>query len=134
MSWFMTLEETLEQRIQQAVAEYLDAGVARANQAVQDAFARASKPRRGGIRAGRSIGKRRSSDELAQLGEKLVAAVAGTPGQGMTTLSTMLGVSAADLQAVVQRERREGRLRVVGKRRFARYFPTTGGGQDGAGC
>lgn len=69
--------------------------------------------------------KSRSSAEIATLGEKFVAEVRAHPGESMTTLSAHVGVSSGALVAVVSRLKREEKVRVIGSRGSARYFPAT---------
>lgn len=67
--------------------------------------------------------KPRSSAEMAALGEKFIVQVRAHPGEGMTTLSTRVGVSSRELEAVMPRLKREDKVRVIGSRGSARYFP-----------
>ena len=67
----------------------------------------------------------RSSAEMAALGEKFIAEVRAHPGEGMTMLSSRVGVSSRELEAVMPRLKREDKVRVIGSRGSARYFPAT---------
>ena len=62
---------------------------------------------------------------MAALGEKFIAEVRVHPGEGMTMLSSRVGVSSRELEAVMPRLKREDKVRVIGSRGSARYFPAT---------
>ncbi len=72
--------------------------------------------------------KPRSPSEIAALGETFIAQVRAHPGEGMTTLASRVGVSSRELGAVVARLKREDKIRVIGSRNSARYFPAIEGG------
>jgi transposase-like protein len=57
------------------------------------------------------------------LGERFYAVLCRQPGETMTTLAPQVGVASQVLQVAVARLRRAGRVRVVGQRQLARYFP-----------
>ena len=57
------------------------------------------------------------------LGERFYAVLCRQPGETMTTLAPQVGVASRVLQVAVARLRRAGRVRVVGQRQLARYFP-----------
>ena len=133
----MTNEQKLEQQIELAVSEYLRASQEGASLAVQRAFlkigAPAAQSQTGRVRSQPTVGRnRRSAADLAALREKLIAAVHMHPGETMQVLASHVGVRPQELQGTVVRLKREGSLRMVGKRQFARYFPATETAQERA--
>jgi len=69
--------------------------------------------------------RRRAPGEIAALGERLLAAVAATPGETMATLASRIGSTARELSRPAGRLKRAGRLRTVGQRGHTTYFPAT---------
>jgi hypothetical protein len=67
--------------------------------------------------------RRRASEEIASLSERLYAAICAHPGAAMATLASELGVPARELNRPVTQLRRAGRVRSVGQRQSTRYFP-----------
>jgi predicted transcriptional regulator len=65
----------------------------------------------------------RSPEELARLEEQLYAAVCETPGETMIVLAARLGMPSRRLEVPIKRLKRAGRVRSVGQRNGARYFP-----------
>lgn len=133
----MTSEQKLEDQIESAIGEYLRASQEAASLAVQRAFLKVGTPATSS-RSGRVSSQptknrnRRSAADLSVLRENLIAAVHMYPGETMQVLATHVGVRALELQSTVVRLKREGSLRMVGKRRFARYFPATETAQEKA--
>lgn len=70
--------------------------------------------------------KRRSSAEIAELGERFYTLVCQQPGEPMTTLAPLLGVSARELAQPIAGLKRAGRIRSVGQRSETKYFPCIG--------
>jgi hypothetical protein len=66
---------------------------------------------------------RRTPEELVSLGERFYAVLCQRPGETMTVLAPQIGVAPRVLQVAVARLRREGRVRVVGKKHQTRYYP-----------
>ena len=125
-----TIEQRLQQQIENAFCEYMLAGRAAAMTALERAMATASsaaaersKPAATRARAALTTGKRRTASELAALSEQLYEVVATHPGEGMIALSARMGVSGPQLQRAVARLRGAERLRTVGVRQQTRYFP-----------
>ena len=130
-----------EVQVDVLVREAMSLGQSMALQMVKDAFetGRASLgapaspvvPSRSGKKkvslSGKPMLRRRSrsSAEMAALGEKFIAEVRAHPGEGMTTLSSRVGVSPRELEAVLARLKREDKVRMIGSRGSARYFPAT---------
>ena len=124
-----TSMEVLEKRIEQLVREHITMVRAGAEAAVARAFAestgRTPKPAipKGKPPARRAPYQRRTREEVADLAERLCAAVHATPGETMTQLAAQVGATPSELSVPVDRLRQEGRLRSVGQRQHTRYFP-----------
>jgi len=67
--------------------------------------------------------KRRSSAEIAELGERFYTLVCQQPGEPMTTLAPLLGVTARELAQPIAGLKRAARIRSVGQRSETTYFP-----------
>lgn len=66
------------------------------------------------------------SDEISELEERLLALVRARPGKSTTVFSEEIGQSVPSLQRPMSKLRAEGRVRCVGERNMARYFPAVG--------
>lgn len=132
MSWGMkakTSTETFEQRLEQLVREHIAAIRAQAEAALARGFAElpvrapapaASLPK---LSPHRPASRRRTSEQVAELAQRLCAAVHAAPGQTMLHLAPQVGATPAELSVAVAHLRRQGRLRTVGQRQYTRYFP-----------
>jgi len=123
--------QILERQIEELVRSYLEGCRQAAATAVERAFAAAkSGPRRPAERQVGTTPRRRrpqrSPEELARLEEEVYAALCETPGVTMGVLAARFGVETRSLEAPIKRLRRQERLRSVGRRGFARYFPMAG--------
>lgn len=65
----------------------------------------------------------RRSEQLAELTEKLDAAIATQPGESMTLFAAQLGVSVRELHGPMTKLKKANRIRSVGERNRTRYFP-----------
>ena len=74
---------------------------------------------------------RRTSEEVAALGERFYAAVCKKPGETMMVLARQLGVTPGELKVPVARLRRAGRVRCVGQKSHMKYFPMVGDAKAG---
>lgn len=119
-----TLEASVEGLIQQQVAAY--------ETALREALGRklrSADRSRGSTRRSRKSERpqnavgRRSAAELDALAEQFMKAVEASPGETMLTLSKQLGVGARELHRPVSKLRAASRVRMVGERSQARYFP-----------
>jgi hypothetical protein len=114
--------------VEQMVREHIAASRKEAEDAMERGFlaarASAAAPRRRGSAEGQ---KRRASAELAALGERFYEAVCEKPGERMAVLGVCVGASARELHRSVTLLKRAGRVRVVGERSLARYFPMANG-------
>ena len=72
-------------------------------------------------------GRRRTPDEVAELGERFYRVLCESPGESMPVLAARIGVTPRELHRSVVLLRRAGRVRTVGQRRATRYFPTVKG-------
>lgn len=127
----MTTHPDLAKQIEDLVRQHIDAlrasaatAVARAFTAAPPASARAgTQPRPAHARPRRKASPRRASEELVALGEQFYAVLCQRPGETMTTLAPQVGVAPRVLQVAVARLRRDGRVRVIGKKQQTRYYP-----------
>ena len=119
---------SLGEQIEKLVRDHVAACRVSARDAVERAFATAdgrSKPA-GAVRAPR-IGRRRASTEVAELGERLYAAVCARPGETMVALAPAVGGSPREFSRPMAVLKAAGRVRSVGQRHLTRYFPLLGG-------
>jgi len=118
----------LEQEIERVVGEHIAACEQAASAAVQRAFgsARAGRPKtrtRGTSKRSRASGRRRTPEEVAELGERFYAAVCAQPGESMGALAAEVGAAPRELRRPVTLLKRAERVRSVGQRQYTRYFP-----------
>lgn len=73
--------------------------------------------------AARAKGDRRDPAKVAELAERLHAAVCASPGETMGVLAERVGASVRELNRPMNNLRRAGRLRSAGVRNQTRYFP-----------
>jgi hypothetical protein len=129
----MTTNPDLAKQIEDLVRQHVDALRASAAAAVARAFAaatplpqsaRASTPARP-VRSHprKQAAPRRAPEELVALGERFYVVLCQRPGETMTTLAPQVGVAPRVLQVAVARLRRDGRVRVIGKKQQMRYYP-----------
>ena len=126
----MTTHPDLAKQIEDLVRQHVDALRASAAAAVARAFAAAPPPvaarastQTKPVRARKSAAPRRAAEELVALGERFYTVLCQRPGETMTTLAPQVGVAPRVLQVAVARLRRDGRVRVVGKKHQTRYYP-----------
>ncbi len=126
--------DQLARSIGELVTAYVDEARLVAHVALDEAFSKAraangrAAPRRRSIPSESAAGpsRRRSADEIAELEERLLALVCARPGESMTAFSEELGHPVRSLQRPMSKLRAEGRVRCVGERNMARYFPSVG--------
>ena len=75
------------------------------------------------MRPRKTAAPRRAPEELVALGERFYTVLCQRPGETMTTLAPQVGVAPRVLQVAVARLRRDGRVRVIGKKQQMRYYP-----------
>jgi DNA-binding NtrC family response regulator len=116
----------------EAFVEELSALVrAAAVQSVTEAFgAGAAAPARRGRAAaaapaprGRSKCQKRAPEALAELTDKLLAAIKSTPGQRMEEIARGLGTSTSELTLPAKKLIAEKKVKTKGERRATKYYP-----------
>lgn len=127
----MTTHPDLAKQIEDLVRQHVDSLRATAAAAVSRAFT-AATPTPSSVRASTSprpvrprktAAPRRAPEELVALGERFFAVLCQRPGETMMTLAPQVGIAPRVLQVAVARLRREGRVRVIGKKQQMRYYP-----------
>jgi predicted amidophosphoribosyltransferase len=125
-----TSTENFEERIEQLVREHILAIRARAEAAVARGFAesaarssRLAAPQTK-LSVPRPASRRRTTEQVADLAERLCAAVHAAPGETMLRLAPQVGATPGELSIAATRLRQQGRVRTVGQRQHTRYFPT----------
>jgi len=123
----------LAEGIERLVREYITTIHVTAKSAVERGFAAgiggsagaSTKQRRRSAAPGTPTrtGKRRASDEIGTLSERLYEAVCQAPGETMTVLAPVVGATARELHRPMTLLKRVGRVRTAGTRHATRYFP-----------
>jgi len=129
-----TTPDQLARSISDLVTAYVDEARRGAHEALDEAFSAALAPNGRAALKGRSApssgaatsSRRRSTEEISELEERLLAVVCARPGESMTAFSEELGHPVRSLQRPMSKLRAEGRVRCVGERNMARYFPAVG--------
>lgn len=119
----------MQREIERVVREHLVASERAAAVAVERAFLVSASPptsRRSGATS-KTTTVRRTSTEIAMLGERLYETVCAHPGVTMKALIAQLGGSARELHRPMTLLKRQGRIRSVGQRNQTRYFPMVSG-------
>jgi len=115
----------MQREIERVVREHLVASERAAAMAVERSFFGSTslpKSRRAATTPKRTT-VRRTSAEIAALGERLYETVCAHPGVTMKALIAQLGGSARELHRPMTLLKRAGRIRSVGQRNQTRYFP-----------
>ena len=126
----MTITPDLAKQIEDLVQRHVDALRITAAAAVTRAFAavapqestRASTPSKP-VRTRKKAAPKRAPEELIALSERFHAVLSRQPGETMMTLAPQVGVAPRMLQVAVARLRRDGRVRVIGRKQQMRYYP-----------
>lgn len=128
-----TNQGDLAEGIERLVREYITTIHMSAKAAVERAFAAgmdgsaATSARQRRQSAGQATparaGKRRASDEIGTLSERLYEAVCRAPGETMTVLAPVVGATARELHRPMTLLKHAGRVRSAGTRHATRYFP-----------
>lgn len=126
-----SIEESVEQRVREHIALLEKAAVEAVRRGVRQALGAtsteiSSKPRRKSRAASKTAAKRarRSPSELVALEEQLYAAICARPGEGMVTYAVAVQSTSEKLNHPMRALRSAGRIRSVGRKGRARYFPT----------
>ena len=121
-----TTIEQLEKKIDELIRAHIADVRLKAAAAVERAFASVAvkaSPATSGAR--RPAVRRRGADEIGELGARLHKAVCANPGASMTILAKSIGKTPAELERSAKLLKRTGKIRSVGVRSAARYFPLT---------
>lgn len=124
----LSREQKLERQVEELVRAYMEGYEQAAAAAVSRGVAAAlsgTPPavKRQARTAPRGRRPARSPEELARLEELVYAAMCETPGVTATVLAARLGVETRHLEVPLKRLKRAERVRSVGGRGLARYFP-----------
>lgn len=126
-----SLEQRIEESVERGVREHIASLEKAAAEAARRGVRRALGATSGTQRRKRRTTKgpavkraRRSSAELAALEEQLHAAICEQPGEGMTAYARAVKSTAEKLNHPMRGLRAAGRIRSVGRKGRARYFPT----------
>lgn len=126
----MTTNHDLAKQIEDLVRQHVSALRSTAAAAVARAFAAVPPHELAGpstqsrpVRTRKKAAPRRAPEELVALGERFYAVLCQQPGETMMTLAPQVGVAPRVLQVAVARLRRDGRVRVIGKKQQMRYYP-----------
>lgn len=117
--------QTLSEQIEQLVREHIEASRRVAAEAIERAFSPVSSSSRTTVARAttRVVGNRRTSTEVAALGDRLYEAVCAQPGETMSVLGPELGKTPRELHLPMTQLKQAGRVRSVGQRHQTRYFP-----------
>ena len=125
----MNIKQRIEKQIDGLVREVAliaqEAAVAAVTEAFTGGLLGSDRGRAGRVKgraAKRTFAKKRDSDEIASLAERLFAAISEKPGENMATLSKVVGSSPQALIVPVRRLLDSERIRTVGERNQRRYF------------
>ena len=127
----MNIEQRIQKQIDGLVREVVLIAQEAALATVSESFARGILARdrsRAGVGGAkgtspkRAIAKKRDADEIGALAEQLFAAISEKSGEGMSTLSKMVGSNPKALIVPVRRLLDSDRIRIVGERNQRRYF------------
>ena len=122
-----SLEQRIEESVERSVREHIASFEAVAAEAAARGFRRAlgksiaEQNKRKGPMGKRA---RRSRAELMALEEKLHAAICAQPGEKMATYAKAAKSTSEILSHPMRKLRAAGRIRSVGQKGRARYFPT----------
>lgn len=117
--------EQLAQQIERLVEDFVAGGRAAATAALDRAFASAKSRGRPAATAPKreQVGPRRPPQEMEALRERLYEAICAKPGESMSVLAPTVGATPRALQVPAKHLKAAGRIRSVGQRQSARYFP-----------
>jgi hypothetical protein len=118
--YITTIHVTAKAAVDRAFAAGIDGSAAANGKQRRRSAAPATSPR---------AGKRRASDEIGTLSERLYEAVCRAPGETMTALAPGIGATVRELHRPMTLLKRAGRVRCAGTRHATRYFPMAREGQ-----
>jgi len=119
---------TLGDQIESLVRAHIEAMRRVASEAVERALSTSPSTRqaRSERRTQRAVGRRRTSSDMFEVGERLYEAVCTQPGETMAVLAPGLGETPRELHRPMMTLKQAGRVRSVGQRQHTRYYPTVG--------
>ena len=124
------IQALIDERIEALASEVMVAVRAAAIEALSGALGGQGARSRGPAKScskrkarGPRVIPRRTSEELAKLGERLYEQIDTAPGETMTVYSKRLGATAAELAVPIHKLRKAGRVRKAGERSDTQYFP-----------
>ncbi len=124
--------QQLADAIESLVTSYVDEVRQVARKAVERSFSGSAAKTRSAKRKGNRDAqterraRRRSADELGELCEQIYEWVCERPGESMTAFADETGLAVRTLQRPMSKLKADGRIRCVGERNQARYFPAVG--------
>jgi hypothetical protein len=121
--------DQLEREIERVVREHVAACHRGASAALERAFGTGSTRRKSPATptTRKPPETKRTSSEIAELGERLYAAICAHPGETMTVLAPRIGLRARELHRPMTVLRGSGRIRSAGQKQQMRYFPMASG-------
>jgi hypothetical protein len=119
------LESQIEELVRAHVAAIRRSAAAAVERGCGQVSSATPKVRSGTVSAAskRVASPRRAPAELAALAERLYEAICANPGAAMSTLAARIGATPRALNQPATQLRECGRMRSVGQRSAARYFP-----------
>ena len=118
--------EQLQNEIEKLVRAHLATQRLATTAAVERAFASATASRaKAPAPSSRGVSRRRPPTEVAEIAERLFAAVRANPGETMTVIAAEVGETALALSRPMHNLKLSGRVRSAGQRSLTRYFPMT---------
>jgi hypothetical protein len=115
----------LEQKIDVAIADYLAEAQSQALQTIQRKLLGHSPKKSAERVKRRKLNQTRTKAEIAILTELLFQAILDLPGNSLQFLTTHLKQKPRRLETPASHLKQGGRIRVIGRKENAKYFPTT---------
>ena len=115
----------LEQKIDEAIANYLAESQSQALETIQRKVVGLSSKKKPESGKQRRKNKTRSKADIDALAQLLLQTVEAQPGNSLQFLTIHLKLKPRQLEAPANRLKRGGRIRVIGKNTNAKYFPAT---------
>jgi DNA-binding NtrC family response regulator len=120
----------LAQQIEELVVAYIDEARSIAQESLVRAFGGtpASQPKLSARARAKpeNPSSRRSAEQMTDLAESLHRLVCAHPGEGMSMFARELGMRPRELHRSMSKLKADGKVRSVGERNLARYFPAVG--------
>jgi len=115
----------VQTQLNRLVTNFVDEVTTLAREAAVELLSAGLGPRRGSSLSGRGRGKgiKRTSGDLAKIGDELVTYVSANPGLRIEQINKALGTVTRDLQLPIRKLIAEGALKTKGQKRSTLYFP-----------